>query len=130
VAVIVRSDLQTWQKLNVTAFLATGVAGANPDKLGDLYLDAAGRAHACMLGQPLMVFTAELDELQAAHRKAGERQLGCAAYVSAMFETGHDAANRAVFVAEDPQSLDLVGLAVWGLKKDVDKTLTGLKLHD
>ncbi len=28
VAVIIRSNLLTWQKLNVTAFLATGVAGA------------------------------------------------------------------------------------------------------
>jgi hypothetical protein len=130
VAVVVRSDLQTWQKLNVTAFLATGVAGANPDKLGEPYIDAAGRAHARMLGQPLMVLTAELGELQAAYRKAGERQLGCAAYVSAMFATGHDAANRAAFAAEDPQSPDLVGLAVWGPRKDVDKTLKGLKLHD
>jgi hypothetical protein len=67
---------------------------------------------------------------EAAHRKAGERQLGCAAYVSAMFGTGHDAANRAVFAAEDPRSLDLVGLAVWGPKKDIDKTVKGLKLHD
>ncbi len=130
VAVIIRSNLLTWQKLNVTAFLATGVAGANPDKLVDLYLDAAGRAHAPMLIQPFMVFTAALDELQTAHRKAFERQLGCAAYVSAMFTTGHDSANRAVFANEDPQNMDLVGLAVWGSKKDVDKTLKGLKLHE
>ena len=129
IAIVVRSDLQTWQKLNVTAFLATGVAGANPDKLGEAYLDASGRTHARMLGQPLMVFGADLNELQAVHRKVWELGLECAAYVGAMFETGQDAANRTVFAAEDAARPDLVGLAVWGAKKDVDKTFKGLKLH-
>jgi hypothetical protein len=129
VAIAVRGDLATWQKLNVTAFLATGVAGACPQKLGDLYVDAAGQPYARLLGQPMLVFAGDTAALQAAHARALSRGLGCAAYVAAMFSTGHDAANREVFAAEDPQAMDLVGLAVWGHRKDVDKALKGLQLH-
>ncbi|GEJ58774.1 DUF2000 family protein [Anaeromyxobacter diazotrophicus] len=31
VAILVLDDLAVWQKLNVTAFLATGIAGLAPD---------------------------------------------------------------------------------------------------
>jgi hypothetical protein len=129
VAIAVRNDLKTWQKLNVTAFLATGVAGADPGKLGEPYLDALGRPHAPMLRQPILVFAGARPELQAAHRRAIERGLGRAAYVAAMFATGHDAANRLAFSEEDPEAMDLVGLALWGPGKDVDKALKGLRLH-
>ena len=30
IAVIIRDDLATWQKLNVTAFLMSGITDANP----------------------------------------------------------------------------------------------------
>ena len=55
VAVLVLEDLPVWQKLNVTAFLATGVAGAAPEAMGEPYVDAAGREHARLLGQPVLV---------------------------------------------------------------------------
>lgn len=35
VAILVLEDLATWQKLNVTAFLATGIAAAAPDAMGE-----------------------------------------------------------------------------------------------
>ncbi|GFG52041.1 DUF2000 family protein [Mycolicibacterium agri] len=38
IAIVVRTDLQTWQKLNVTAFLASGVAASSPDSIGRDYL--------------------------------------------------------------------------------------------
>lgn len=129
VAIVVRGDLEVWKKLNVTAFLATGVAGGAPEKLGETYVDAAGRAYGPMLVQPILVFAGELAQLQTAHRKALERELGCAAYVARMFETGFDAANRDAFAKEDVQAMDLVGLAVWGAQKDVDKVLKGMSLH-
>jgi len=34
VAVLVRDDLEPWQRLNVTAFLVSGVTAANPDLVG------------------------------------------------------------------------------------------------
>ena len=36
IAIVVREDLLTWQKLNVTAFLTSGVLGADKDLIGAL----------------------------------------------------------------------------------------------
>jgi hypothetical protein len=129
VAFLVREELATWQKLNVVAFLATGIAGAAPEALGEPYEDAAGRRYACMLRQPALVFAASSPGLVQARNIALERGLTIAAYVAAMFITGHDAANREVFRAEPADAPDLVGLALRGLKKDVDRATRGLKLH-
>ena len=46
-----------------------------------------------------------------------------------MFSTGHDEANRSAFLAEDAERPDLVGLALRGPKKAVDKAIQGLSLH-
>lgn len=129
VAILVRADLATWQKLNVTAFLATGIAGAAAEAMGEPYRGAGGRHYARLLGQPMMIFSATSEELLKAHRIAGERELACAAYVEAMFSTGHDDANREAFLAEPADAPNLVGLAIRGPKKDVDKAVKGLKLH-
>lgn len=129
VALIVRDDLAGWQRLNVTAFLATGVAAAAPEVLGEPYLDAAGNRYGNMLGQPILVFQADLPGLQAAHKVALERALTIIPYVFSMFSTGHDEANRQAFLAEDPGNLNLVGLGLRGPKKAVDKAIKGLALH-
>lgn len=129
VAILILADLPTWQKLNVAAFLATGIAGAAPEAMGEPYIDAGGRQFASLLGQPVMIFAAETNDLLRAHRIAGEKGLTCAAYVRAMFSTGHDAANRAAFMAEPGEAPDLVGIAVRGPKKEVDKAIKGVRLH-
>lgn len=129
VAILVLDSLAVWQKLNVTAFLATGIAASAPEAMGEPYEDASGRRHARLLGQPILIFVAEPDVLQRAYRQAIERDLTRAAYVRAMFATGHDAANRAAFKAEPADAPDLVGLALRGPKKDVDKATKGASLH-
>ena len=45
VGIIVRDDLLNWQKLNVTAFLATGIAASAPRQIGEDYLDGLGNAY-------------------------------------------------------------------------------------
>jgi hypothetical protein len=82
-----------------------------------------------MMGQPVLVFAATHAQLQAVHGAALERGLTTAIYVAAMFATGHDAANRAAFRAESTEDPDLVGLALRGEKKQVDKATKGLSLH-
>ncbi|MBS0641024.1 MAG: DUF2000 family protein [Acetobacteraceae bacterium] len=129
VAILVLEDLLTWQKLNVTAFLATGIAGAAPDAMGEPYRNAAGRGFARLLGQPIMIFAATPADLARAYRQAFERDLTCAVYVRAMFSTGHDAANREAFLAEPPDTPDLVGIALRGPRKDIDKAVKGARLH-
>lgn len=54
VAILVLPDLETWQKLNVTAFLATGMAGMVPEAMGEPYVAAAGRTYMAFLGHPNM----------------------------------------------------------------------------
>jgi hypothetical protein len=129
IAILIRDDLAVWQKLNVTAFLASGIAALRPDCIGEAYVDAAGRRYAPMLGQPVLVFAASLEQLRAAHAVAVEKELAIAGYVEAMFRTGHDAANRAVFGEAEPSTAAWVGLALHGPKKAVDKAVKGLGLH-
>jgi hypothetical protein len=129
VAIVVLEDLPVWQKLNVTAFLATGIAGAAPEAMGEPYFDAANRRYARLLGQPIMILSAQQDTLRRVRQQAFDRQLTCAAYVSAMFTTGHDAANREAFLAEPADNPDLVGIAVRGPRKDVDRAVKGASLH-
>ena len=76
-----------------------------------------------------LIFAADTNQLRAVRDAALERGLTLVPYVAAMFATGHDAANRAAFQAEDPNAPDLVGLALRGPKKAVDKTVKGLTLH-
>jgi hypothetical protein len=97
--------------------------------MGEPYEDGAGRRYARLLGQPILIFAATPEDLLRAHREFLEKRLTCAAYVRAMFSTGHDAANREAFRAEPADAPDLVGLAVREPKKDVDKATKGAKLH-
>lgn len=129
IALIVRDDLAPWQRLNVVAFLASGVTAAAPDIIGQPYVDSLGRQYSPLAGQPMLIFAADLPALQKAHRKGLERELMLTPYVEAMFATGHDEANREVFLAEDAQNMNLVGLAIRGDKKAVDKAIKGLSLH-
>ncbi|ENU08919.1 hypothetical protein F997_02367 [Acinetobacter calcoaceticus NIPH 13] len=75
IALIVRNDLATWQRLNVVAFLATGIASAVSEMLGKPYIDANGYEYGNMLGQPMLVFEGDLSGLQKAHRKGIEQEL-------------------------------------------------------
>lgn len=129
IAVVVREDLAVWQKLNVTAFLSTGIAAAMPACIGEVYVNGAGRSYTAMCGQPILVFTGALSELQKAHDRASDQGLTIVPYVEAMFSTGHDAANREVFAAGEVSAQTWVGLAFHGDRKAVDKAVKGLRLH-
>jgi hypothetical protein len=50
-------------------------------------------------------------------------------FTAELFSTGHDAANRAAVAAVARVDLDLVGIAVYGPKNAVDKTVKGASLH-
>ncbi len=126
VAVLVRDDLETWQRLNVTAFLASGIAAANPQLVGEPYADADDQEYLALLGIPVLVFEGSKEHLVAARERALRRELPIAVYTSDMFRTGFDAANRATVRAVPGADLDLVGLAVHGPKNAVDKILKGV----
>lgn len=129
IAIAVRDDLAAWQRLNVTAFLASGIAAAHPQLIGRPYADADGTAYLPLLGLPVLVFEASAVTLAAARERAVRRALPIAVYTADMFRTGHDEANRAVVATVAGPALDLVGCAVHGPRNAVDKVLKGARLH-
>ena len=64
IAIVRRNDLAMWQKLNVTAFLTSGIVGANPGILGEPYEDAAGNTYSPLVIQPIIVLSAGRDGIQ------------------------------------------------------------------
>ncbi|MDK1384965.1 DUF2000 family protein [Sinorhizobium sp. 8-89] len=128
-AIILRDDLALWQKLNVTAFLATGIVGQKPEVIGEAYRDAAGNIYNALSIQPIIVLSADGITLGNIQRRALERQVRTSLYVDEMFSTGHDAANREVFSRSAPDNAKVAGIAIHAEKKLVDKITKGAKLH-
>jgi hypothetical protein len=129
IAIVVRGDLPVWQKLNVTAFLASGVAGGIPELLGKPYEDGSGNRYLEMFRQPVLVYTGDGQAIAGAHRRALARGLPAALYTQELFATGNDDDNRAAVRAVAAEDLNLAGLAVHGPRNAVDKVLKGLTLH-
>ena len=129
IAVVVRDDLAVWQKLNVVAFLTSGVVGANPGLIGEPYEDAAGNTYNALMIQPTIVLSADRETLKAIYRRAMERRARMSLYIEDMFSTGHDAANRAAVKQHPPETLEVVGLALREEKKTVDKITKGARMH-
>jgi hypothetical protein len=131
-AVAVRDDLAAWQRLNVTAFLLSGVTGGAEGEepvTGEPYEDADGVRYLPMCRQPILVFEAPGDKLKTVHRRALERDVPLAIYTAELFATGHDDDNRAAVRAVPTAELDLVGLAFRAPHRPADQILRGLKRH-
>jgi hypothetical protein len=129
IAVVVRDDLELWQRLNVTAFLISAVTAAHPELVGEDYVDADGQRYLPMLGVPVLVFEAPAPVLTAARLRAVQREVPMAVYTRELFATGHDAENRSAVGAVAGASLDLVGVGLHGPKNPVDKIVKGARLH-
>jgi hypothetical protein len=130
VAVVVADDLAAWQRLNVTAFLMSGlVAGAGEGATGEDYVDADGRRYLPLLVQPVLVYAAAGPKLQTVRERAARRGVPVAIYTREMFATGNDADNRAAVRAVPTAGLDLVGLGLRAPHRDADAILRGLKRH-
>ena len=129
ISIVVREDLATWQKLNVVAFLTTGVVGASPGLIGEPYEDAAGNIYNPLMIQPAIVLSADRETLKTIYGRAMERRVRFSLYIEDMFTTGHDAANRATVKQYAPDAMNVVGLALREDKKLVDKITKGARMH-
>ena len=129
IAIAVAEDLAAWQKLNVTAFLASAVAGGIPGLIGERYEDGSGHTYLPMFRQPVLIYAADAQALRRVRRQATDRGMDVAVYIEEMFKTGHDEANRAAVLAVTAEEMSLAGVAVHGPKNAVDKVLKGLRLH-
>jgi hypothetical protein len=129
IGIVVRDDLAAWQKLNVTAFLASGLGTTVPEVIGQPYQDGSGHRYLPMFRQPVLVFAGPAEQLSTAHQRALARGLATAVYTEDLFKTDNDDDNRAAVAAVPGDELNLVGLAVYGRRNDVDKILKGLSMH-
>ncbi|MGY8636664.1 DUF2000 family protein [Bradyrhizobium sp. 14AA] len=129
IAVVIRTDLQAWQKLNVAAFLTSGIAAAFPECIGESYEDASSTKYLSLIGQPILIYGADGPALSRALDRALARNVKPAVYTEDMFTTTHDAANREAVRAVARVDLNLVGIAMRAERKVIDKIVDGLKFH-
>ncbi|MGH2514635.1 MAG: DUF2000 family protein [Ktedonobacterales bacterium] len=130
IALVLRADLPVWQKVNMAAFLASGIAATMESAVGEPYEDAAGARYLQMFRQPVLVFAATAEQLRRAYERARSRELPIAIFTEDLFATGHDEANRAAVRAVSGADLRLAGLALRAGRKAVDAVVKGLSLHD
>ena len=107
IAVVIRTDLEPWQKLNVASFLAGGIAAAFPESIGENYADGSGTKYLSLIGQPILIYGADRPALARALERALARDVTPALYTEDMFRTTHDAANREAVRAVARSELNL-----------------------
>jgi hypothetical protein len=129
VGIVIRNDLEVWQKLNVAAFLSAGIAAYAPETIGEQYEDGSGNTYLPIFTEPILVFVANADQLQRTRRRASRRGVRLAIYTTEMFATSNDNDNRAVVRGVSEDNLDLAGVALRTDRKTFDKVVNGLKLH-
>jgi hypothetical protein len=129
IAVLLRDDLAAWQKLNMTAFLVSGVAHTAPESVGEAYADADGTKYLPMFGQPVLVFATDSAGLALALDRALRRDVVASVFTDDLFTTGNDIDNRAAVAAVARAELRLSGLAMRADRRDIDKITKGLRLH-
>jgi len=129
IAVILRDDLAVWQKLNVTAFLMSGIVAQTREIIGEPYRDGAGNVYNPLSVQPIVVMATDQEALRKIHQRSLEREVTTSLYIEEMFATGHDVANRQVFSEFSPDNAKVVGMALRADKKIVDKITKGARMH-
>jgi hypothetical protein len=129
IAVVLRADLETWRKLNVTAFTVSAIAGTVDGIMGEPYEDASGNRYLPMLRQPVMIYAADEAKLRKAYERAMREGVPISIFTDDLFLTGNDIDNRAAVRAVPQEALHLAGIALRTEKRLVDKVLKGCSLH-
>ncbi len=129
VAVVVADDLAPWQRLNVTAFVISGIAAEDEEVVGEPYRDADGVLYRPMLREPVFVFAGDRARVRRSFDRALAREVRVALFTQELFATPHDEANRAAVAAVPTAQLDLVGFALRAPRRDVDAVVRGLDRH-
>lgn len=130
IAIIIKNDLQSWQKLNVASFLASSIAIKFPNTHGKEFINASGATYLPFIKHPILIFKAENEtEIKRAFNRAKERGLYIGIYTEALFATKNEEENHMEIAKYTDENQVLVGLAIYGENKKVDKALDGLKFH-
>ena len=130
VALIIRADLQTWQKLNVASFLASSIAIQFPETHGAKFVNASGAEYLPFIKHPILIYKADTQaEIKRAFQRARERQLHIGIYTEPLFSTKNEDENHIEISKFSDEDQVLAGIVVYGENKQVSKALDGLKFH-
>lgn len=128
IAIVLEEGLQSWQKLNVSAFLGSSIASHFPETMGPDFQDASNVKYLGIFRHPVLIFSATNDEIKRAYNRARERNLNIGIYTRPIFITQGDKNLEAVGKLKEEEQ-DVVGFVVYGPKGPVDKSLKDLSLH-
>lgn len=127
---VLKNDLLSWQKLNVAAFLASSIAIEFPETRGSAFINASGSVYLPFIKYPILIYKAENKaELDRAFNRAKERGLHIGIYTEPLFTTKNEAENHVEIANCTDQDQVLVGIAMYGESRKVDKAVDKLKLH-
>jgi hypothetical protein len=129
-AIVLDEELPVWKKLNVAAFLSSGIVSNNPNIIGKNYQDKSGVNYLPLCIQPIIVLKASRGKLNTFLARAKNSGVDVAVFIDDMFTSGHDEANRATVNQYYSDELPLVGIAIHEERKVIDKILKGAKLQD
>lgn len=128
IKIVLNKDLETWQKLNVTAFLMSGIAGTQ-EIIGEPYVDKDGIKYLPMSQQPIMIHSASSEQMKELLQKALTKDVVITIFTKELFYTYNDEDNRASVATFKTDELNLVGIGIRGKKNHVDRLLKGFELH-
>jgi hypothetical protein len=130
ITIIIKNDLQNWQKLNVAAFLASSVAIKFPDTHGNPFINASNSEYLPFIKHPILIFKADTQaEMKRALNKAKERALSIGIYTEPLFATKSEEENLIEIAKCKDEEQNLVGVIIYGETSKVNKALEGLKFH-
>jgi hypothetical protein len=130
IALVIKNDLQTWQKLNVASFLASSIAIKFPETHGKAFINASNSEYLPFIKHPVLIYKADTDaEIVRAFSRAKERQLHIGIYTEPLFTTKNEEENHIQIAQCTDESQVLVGIAIYGEIKKVNKAIDGLKFH-
>ena len=128
IVIILDEDLLTWQKMNVTAFLMSGI-GASKDIIGEPYVDASGIEYLPMSGLPVMIYSSGRDAIKEIMKKGLNKDVVISIFTEELFQTFNDDDNRKSVALFETDDLNLVGIAMCGKKNHIDRMTKGLSFH-
>lgn len=131
IALVIKDDLASWQKLNVASFLASSVAIKFPETHGKPFVNASKIEYLPFIKQPMLIYKADDgQQIKRAFNRAKDRGLNIGIYTEPLFATKNEGGNHIEISKCTDEEQDLVGIVIYGENRKVSKALNGLKFHD
>lgn len=131
IAIVIKDDLLSWQKLNVASFLASSIAIQFPETHGQSFVNASNTTFLPFIKQPMLIYKADDQaQLRRAFKRAQERELDIGVFTAPLFSTKNEAENHIEIGKATNDNQELVGIVLYGEQKKVSKALNGLKFHE